>query len=491
MAGTVDKFDIKMVYPTRQGGREWFIDQDIDGLEGDSKVAGDLRDDIVSGNNDDGFVVGDQSQVRLHVAPDSSLRDASNTKLDQSTAKGRGYAFGTKDWDMRGLEVTTQMKCTDFDTQDSRFIIKGPSGSHRSNTQDCSGSSYGIRIFLAPSGTESGSYQYLKEQWHVHYVSRDPIRKHGLGSVFNKWTTVKYIIYLIKSTDGQSQWVKIETWLDIDGDGIALKKIAETVDKGGWGDASDDCGADSKSEIITWDSAHMTLRWDGPKILIRRFSIREIDPTKTIDAGEPAQPPTSGTTSRDWILKQNIISFPIGSCNVGQDTTDIKKFYDIEDTGSASNLHKERYRVGVVANGSNSFVIGKMPRRVKVRLSKTGSPPSGDITVVMRKGTDDTVAVTYTYTGGTLNASALTGSPVDYIFENLTSNYAWTNGDRLLVEYSSNTSDIVNEVNVFRNTDNPIDGAFTCAIKFDAGGTPPVAYSAPDTSRDYAWEISE
>ena len=490
MADAVDKWGLKMIYPTRAGGREYFIRETVDDLKNDSRQGGDFRDDISGGDNTAGFTVGDNGQVRLHVGADSTLRDASNPDLNQEVAKGRGYAFTTKDWHMTGIEMTTQFKCTKLEDSESTFIMKGPSGSHRSNTQDCSGSSYLLRFYVPDSGSHASRYEWSKEQWHVHYVTKAH-QPTNLPHLFNKWCTGKYIIYNIKSTDGTQKWVKIEAWLDVEGDGIGLRKIGEIVDKGGWGDAADECDAERGDEIITWDNAHMTLRWNGPVFRFRRFSIREVDPTKTIGAGEPVLPPTTGTISRDWIIKQNIITFPIDACNLGQDTTDVKIFYDVASSGSASNLHKERYRVGVVANGSSSQVIGKIPKRVKVLLSKTGNPPSGDITCVLRKGNDDEVAVTFAHVGGALNATALTGSAVLHSFENLTSNYAWSNGDRINIEYSGNTVDITNEVNVFRNTDNPFDGAFTCAVKFDTGGIPPLAYSAPDISRDYAWEISE
>jgi hypothetical protein len=233
----------------------------------------------------------------------------------------------------------------------------------------------------------------------------------------------------------------------------------------------------------------MMWRWDGPKILFKDLSVREIDPFGT--APEPVPTPTTGTLSRDFTFLNNIISFPIDACNLGQDVATINEFYNVTDNDSQSNLHKERYRVGVVANGSQSFLIGKVPRRVVLRLSKTGSPPAGPITCVLRKGSNDEVAVTFNYTLGTLDAVALTGTKTDYTFENLTSTYAWQNGDRLTVEYSGNTTDVINEINVFRNDANPIDGKFTCAVKFDAGGIPPVAYTSPDLNRDYAWKISE
>ncbi|WP_411753289.1 hypothetical protein [Serratia sp. (in: enterobacteria)] len=493
MGNQLDKFNIKMIYATRVGAREWYMNNS--NPSDDSRVGGDFEDDIGEGNTNDGWTVKDDGQVRLHVSPEKELVGYSNPSLDHSVAKGRGYMSSSKDWDMRGFEMTARIKCTNHDSDDGRFIMKGPSGSHKSNTVDCSGSSYTSRFFVADTGSDAGTTEFSKEQWHVHYVNKSGSHKStGLGHIFNKWVICKYIVYTTKSSDGTKTFVKIELWLNVNNDGITFKKVNETVDSGGWGDDATRCGADRDDEIMTWRAPNLTFRWDGPAIRFKDLSIREVDPSKIAgDSSEPAEPPAAGTVHRDWDIKYNIISFPIDSCSLGQDTTTLTKIYDVTDDGSQSNLHKDRYRVAVLANGSSSQMIGKKPKRIVLRLSKTGNPPAGNVTCVLRKGSDDEVAVTYTYTagGGNLAASALTTSKADYTFENLTANYSWQTGDRLCVEYSGNTVDTTNEVNVYRNSDDPFDGANTCAIKFDAGGVPPTAYTSPDVFRDYAFVMYE
>jgi hypothetical protein len=191
-------------------------------------------------------------------------------------------------------------------------------------------------------------------------------------------------------------------------------------------------------------------------------------------------------------MKYNIIAFGDDACGVGVLASATNIFYNVTDDGSQSNLHRDRTRACMFANGSVSTLIGKKPRRVRVKLSRSGSPPAGDITCVLRKSNDDEAAVTYSYVGAAkLDALDLTTTKTQYTFENLTSNYVWQNGDKLCVEYSGNTTDTTNEVNVFRNSLDPYDGNASCAIKFDVGGPPPDSYSAADTSRDYAWELSE
>lgn len=493
MANQLDQFGIKMLYPTRAGGREFFINDTADDVMNGARVGGDLADDLdPESNNTDGFRVLDNAQVRLHVYPESDLIDQGDQNLDHSVAKSRGYSVSSRDWDIRGLEMTCRILCTDHDDEDSRFILKGPSGRHRSNTNDCSGHAYNTRFFLADSGAHAGKCQFAKEQWHVHYVSRpdNPVDT-GQGQIFNQWVICKMVWYIVRSPDNTQNYVKLEQWLNKNNDGITFVKIAETVDTGGWndGDGALECNADRADEIMDWRAPCMTARWDGPTILFKDLSVREVDPFGD-QSGEPEQPPTTGTISQDLEIKYNLITFPQNACGITQEDS-VTEIYNVDGT-SQSNLHRDRYRACTMANGSLATVIGKKPRRVILRLSKTGNPPSGEVTCVLRKGSDDTVAVTYQYTGGpSLNATSLTTSKAEYTFEDLEANYSWQNGDRLCVEYSGNTVDTTNEVNVYRNTADPFDGANTCSIKFESGGPPPTGYSAPDIARDYAMAIYE
>lgn len=488
-----DQFGIKKIFPTRVGGREWYLAGTSGDIMKDPLSDGDLKDDIASGGNTtDGFLVKDNSQVRLKVAADSSLVDYSDPNLDQSAAKGRGFMKDVKEWDINGLECTARIKCTDHDTDDSRFIIKGPTGSHRSNTDDCSGSSYMSRWFLADTGSDAATTENSKEQWHVHYVNRENQKDTGMGHIFNKWVICKYVISKEKRKDDnnvQFEAVRIRTYLCSNNDGVTFKLVNETVDIGGWGDAAKDCGADKDDEIMTWRAYSIIFRWDGPIIRWKDLSIREVDTLGLTDPGEPQ--PTDGSISKDYTFSYNMGAFQVGTCGVAEDTTVFRTIYDVSDNGSSSNLHQERYRVGEIANGSLSDLVGKTPRRVTVLLSKTGSPPSGPITCVLRKAQTDEVAVTFGYTGGTLNATDLTTTKTAYIFQNLTSTYVWQAGDILTVEYSGNTTDNVNDINVFRNTEDPFDGSQTCARKFDNGGPPPEGYTTLDLTRDYAWKIEE
>jgi hypothetical protein len=497
MAGQLDKFGIPKWYPTKSGGFEYFssdtpTNDDAFEFGNETKTTG-TNEVTMSPNGPTNFHLGKNVK---------GFKDSiGGCSLSFPEAAARGYAY--KKDDVRDIEIKGVFK---FNIGSNGFSISVCTGHHTTPKPCCQGHAY--MVTLEPSQSPFGAL-FRKEMWHVSYHP-SPEGSFSLSGLSGSgWVGIGLVRYN-KKVSGEDDNVVLELWTCANPDSAigTWKMVKRIVDKAGngWGDDGDvkPCNGD-KDQVITWSGPKNRFKTNATSgtVKAKMLSMREIDPTGGVGGGEgppveppeePPPPPTTGTINRDWIIKYNIVNFPQGICGVAENTTNLIAFYDIADNGSQSNLHRDRYRVCMVANGSASRFIGHRPRRVRVWLSSTGSPPSGNIDVVLRKkGTDDSGA-TFTYTGGTLNATALTGTKTEYTFENLTSNYVWQNGDRLCVEYSGNTADTTNEVNVWRNTDNPYDGIASCAIKFDAfssGSSTPDGYTAPDTSRDYAWEISE
>lgn len=423
-------------------------------------------------------------------------------------AQGRGYAW--KKDDVRDMELKGVFN---FNIGSNGFSLSCCTGHHSTPKPCCQGHAY--MITLEPS---QGSATFRKEMWHVSYHDSPEGSFDVSGLDTNKWIGVGFIRYNKKVSDDPTEdQVVLELWLNAnpDSDIKNWKLIKKIIDKpgNGWGDDGDDCHGD-KDQVLTWSGPKNRFKTNASSgtVQAKMLSLREIDPLGTVDPGggtggpgpgggvppESPQPPTTGTIYRDWIMPYNIITFPEDACGVGDDVGTFVPFYSVTDDNTESNLHRDRTRACIIANGSASKLVGKKPRRVRMILSTTGVPPAGDVTCVMRKNNTDEVAVTFTLTAidgvltsPPLNVTGMSSTKKQYTFENLTSDYVWQIGDRICVEYSGNTADTINELNVFRNESNPFDGTNTCAIRFDGGGPPPTSYTAPDTSRDYAWEISE
>jgi hypothetical protein len=76
-----------------------------------------------------------------------------------------------------------------------------------------------------------------------------------------------------------------------------------------------------------------------------------------------------------------------------------------------------------------------MGAQVSLVLKKTGNP-TGTAQVVIRKGTDDSIAVTI----GTIDVSTITTSDAVYTFTNTSNTYGINPGDSLLIEYTEGNS---------------------------------------------------
>ena len=312
-------------------------------------------------------------------------------KLKFPDAAGRGYAY--KKDDVRDLEIKGVFN---FNLGSNGFSISCCTGHHTTPKPCCQGHAYMLTV--EPS---QGNASFRKEMWHVSYhPSPDgDFDIPGLGS--GDWIGLGFIRYN-KGNDS----VVLECWSnpDPDSDIKNWKLIKKIIDKpgNGWGNDGDECGGD-KDQVLTWSGPKNRFKTNATSgnVKAKMLSLREIDPLGTIDPGggtggsgdsggggippEPPNPPTAGTVFRDWVLPYNIITFPDDACQTGSATGTLLPFYNVTNTSGESNLHRDRYRVCMVANGSASKFVGKKPRRVKIWLSADGSPPPGDISVVPEK----------------------------------------------------------------------------------------------------------
>jgi hypothetical protein len=506
MGSQTDKFGIPMWKASKPGG--FFYESSDDPTSDDAFEGG--NETKTTGTNE--VTMSPNGPTNFHLGKNvKGFKDSTGgCALHFPDAAGRGYAW--KQDDVRDMEIKGVFK---FNIGSNGFSISVCTGHHTTPKPCCQGHAYMITI--EPSQSPYGAL-FRKEMWHVSYHPSPEGSFDIPGMSGSGWVGLGLVRYNKKVSDDPTEdQVVLELWANVhpDSDIKDWKMIKSIIDKkgNGWGNDGDvkPCNGD-KDQVLTWSGPKNRFKTNASSgtVKAKMLSLREIDPLGTVDPGgggtpgggglppEPPPPPTTGTIFRDWNIVYNIITFPDDACQSGTDLGTLTPFYVVTDNGSSSNLHRDRYRVGMVANGSASKFIGKKPRRVKMMLSSTGSPPAGEITVVMRKNNTDEVAATFTLTAidgvvtaPPLNATMLSSTKKQYTFESLASEYVWQVGDRLMVEYSSNTVDTTNDINVFRSTDNPYDGTNSCAIKFDAGGPPPTGYSEPDTDRDYAWEISE
>jgi F5/8 type C domain/Putative metal-binding motif len=257
-SGQKDPFGIQKIYPTKQGGEEWFMDM-TDGK--------DPRSDPPSmTKNSDGSFKVTSTQVRYGTFTSSGYDPSKIETLDHSKIAQKGYMQSPNDW--RDVEMTGYVKVNEG-SSDENFAWYARGGRHTGDgwPEGCEGVAYKPNLFY------DGRARFAKEQWHVSYVFTD--KKNAMSPSQDKWVGFKGIMYNIQE-NGKTA-VKMEIWVDKNNDGNWVK-VDENIDRGGWGDAGGECKG-APDQIITWGGPIATFRWDGATdVDIKNFSVREIQP---------------------------------------------------------------------------------------------------------------------------------------------------------------------------------------------------------------------
>jgi hypothetical protein len=261
---------IGMIYQTKIGGDEWFMDP--------SKLKEDKRFDAnanLTRNRDGTWSVDSKEQTRLNIWTKGSgdfRRKGGMDTYNHSIVEARGFWYKPSDW--KNTEMTGYFKLNEY-VKDA-YSTYTRSIWHNKTHNGCGGSDYKLNLHL------DGSVTLDKEEWHVHYSDQPkppwmPEHKgiEGLGNLTNKWIGLKNIVYNIEQNG--TSYPKMEMWIDQNNSNV-WKKVHEYVDRGGWGSTMNRCGG-APDQLITWGSPVATFRWDDTAdVDFRNLSIREIQP---------------------------------------------------------------------------------------------------------------------------------------------------------------------------------------------------------------------
>jgi hypothetical protein len=261
-AGGNDHFGVKEVYPTKQGGNEWYVNMD------------NPRDDPSFKNLDN---------VKFSKNSDGSWR----VSADQI----RMEAWSPADEKWQNVEITEYAKMVGGSNELLQMYSRG---GHHTDRDQCLGSAYKARLY------GDGTAAWNKEITHPAYAGNRG-ETHAAGSLEGKWVGFKAVIYNIVE-DGKT-YVRLESYIDDDvtdsNGNLVIKnnwELASVVeDRGGWAthdsDFNSSCGRD-RDEILTrpggTNSQNIAafrsddLTWD-----FKYLSVREIDPLSSTQE-EPA-----------------------------------------------------------------------------------------------------------------------------------------------------------------------------------------------------------
>lgn len=268
-----DKFGILEIYPTKHNGQEWYMNMTEPNHDPRFDIAHDERFDKKSTliNNGDGSWKERSPQVRLEVLTSEGYNESRITTLNQTELSLKGYMQSPKDW--KNVEMTGFVKYNNGKSEKKNnpdeFTWYARGGDHETSDKGCEGSAYKGQLSF------NGDSRFAKEQYFVNYDFTDT--KVSVTSLLkDKWIGFKFVVYNLPQLKNGTTFVKMESWINENADGITWKKVDENIDNRGWGTKSQHCMG-LPDEIITWGGPIAVFRWDSAKdVDIKNFSVREI-----------------------------------------------------------------------------------------------------------------------------------------------------------------------------------------------------------------------
>jgi hypothetical protein len=247
----IHNFKVKEIYPTKQNGREWFIN---------------LDDPTADGIFD--------PQSKLTQQPDGSWQikgRGGSGKYEDQVRMNVNTPKGEQQW--KNVEITGYAKVISAESSKDRLNWYAR-GARHSSSVPCEGTSLKGNIRV------NGEVFWQKEIWHTGGYTNEKARAVATdNSLLDRWIGWKVVIYNINNDKA----VKMESYLD-DKNNNNWKKVTELIDNGGWyADTSDkvfysaNCGRPKDYIIINSDPI-VTFRSDNMMWDFIDLSVREIPP---------------------------------------------------------------------------------------------------------------------------------------------------------------------------------------------------------------------
>ena len=248
-----DKFGIREIYPTKENGREWYMN--MENPKEDEHFSITFNPNITK--QEDGSWRISTPVVRMNV---KTLEGETNWKNVEMT----GYAK------IAGVIANSSNKVIE---NDLTWYARG--GKHNQEIP-CEATAYMGGLY------DNGKVGWKKELWFVGGYTDERQSAKVTNSLVDRWVGWKVIIYNINDNSE----VKLESYIDNTNTNYWVK-VTDLVDDGGWFakmpdshffDA--DCSKD-KDFIITNSGSTATFRSDNLIWDFKNLSIREIQPAES------------------------------------------------------------------------------------------------------------------------------------------------------------------------------------------------------------------
>jgi hypothetical protein len=246
-----DKFGTLAVYPTKQNGREWYVDMQNPNGDGVFNPGSEIQ-----GQSDGSW------QVGLNVSRNGYGQVRMNVRTPA----------GLDEW--KDVEITGYAKVLNASNEDDALVWYAR-GNRHNNLVPCEGTS------LKGGISADGTISWVKEIWHTGGYTDERGKRKVAESIIGKWIGWKVVIYNINEKSTNRTIVKMESYLDYNAENKWVK-VAEEVDRGGWEASSSDsvfysanCGR-PRDFIITNSYRVAAFRSDNMIWNFQNLSVREI-----------------------------------------------------------------------------------------------------------------------------------------------------------------------------------------------------------------------
>lgn len=245
-----DKFGIREIYPTKETGREWYVNMD-------------------NPKDDQNFSITFNPNLTRQV--DGSWRiSVPVVRMNVKTLEGES------NW--KNVEMTGYVKIVSVIENSSNKVIENDltwyaRGGKHNPEFPCEATAYMGGLY------DNGKVGWKKELWFVGGYTDEKQSNKVTNSLVDRWIGWKVVIYNVNNNSE----VKLESYLDNTNSNYWVK-VTNLVDDGGWYAKMPDsnffapgCYKD-KDSIITNSGSTATFRSDNLIWDFKNLSIREIDP---------------------------------------------------------------------------------------------------------------------------------------------------------------------------------------------------------------------
>jgi len=268
---------VAFLYPTRKNGFVWYMNNDKP-FDSHFEMGGSSTFSKLVKNADGSWTADDNKSVKFNLNVDPNYEDAiGGCNMSFKDSMARGYTHDINDLD--NVELTGFFNIHEPTGHDGVYL-RGPCNHHdQANHLCCEEFSYDCETDC--NSTKRRSFvKFTKQSPNEYYT--DPS---GLKTIIPDvtlagygWFGIKYI-HLILSRDVTNPKVKLEQWLNFNGDGKTWVKVNEVVDCRlyKWGPKAICEGQDY--EVGAWGAPRMVYKWYGGKVDFKMFSCRQVEPT--------------------------------------------------------------------------------------------------------------------------------------------------------------------------------------------------------------------